>query len=165
MALTVETGAIVAGAESYISVSDANTYHNLRRNIDWLDMNDAEKESALRKATDYMIQRYSTSWKGGRVSSAQVLDWPRLGATVYGFALDSDIVPDSVKYACAELALKSYSEALNPDKSQGVVREKVDVIEIEYDKSSPQNKRFAAIDSMLSPYLKYSGSSAMLLRA
>ncbi len=38
MALTVEDGTVVAGADSYLSVADANEYHQSRGNTAWLDL-------------------------------------------------------------------------------------------------------------------------------
>lgn len=42
---------------------------------------------------------------------------------------------------------------------KGVVREKVGVIEVEYNKNSPQAKRYPAIDFMLRPFLKSGGGA------
>jgi hypothetical protein len=72
--------------------------------------------------------------------------------------VDFDIVPTTVKNACAELALKSYTTILMQDLTQGVIREKVDVIEVEYDKYSPQQTRYAQIDAMLSVFFKQQGN-------
>ena len=70
----------------------------------------------------------------------------------------------AVKNACAELALKANTEALMADLSQATVKEKVDVIEVEYDKYSPQYKRYIQIDNSLSIYFKSRDGSAMLVR-
>ena len=67
-------------------------------------------------------------------------------------------MPASVKNACAELALKAYTAILMQDLTQGVIREKVDVIEVEYDKFSPQQTRYEQIDSMLSVFFKQQGN-------
>ena len=44
------------------------------------------------------------------------------------------------------------------DLTQGVIREKVDVIEVEYDKFSPQQTRYEQIDAMLSVFFKQQGN-------
>lgn len=54
MALIVEDGTGLADAESYLSVADADTYHADRNNEAWQDYSTAEKEAALRKATQYI---------------------------------------------------------------------------------------------------------------
>ena len=163
MSLIVEDGSVVTGAESYISVADASNYHTVRGNTAWAALTtDALREAALRKATDFMRQVYRSRWQGYKVNEDQALDWPRYGVEVEGYAVDSDIVPTEVKNACAELALKASAAELNPDLTQGVAREKVGQIEVEYDKASPQFTRYKAIDAILSPYLKAGGGGCSM---
>ena len=72
MALIVEDGSIVTGAESYISVADASTYHSNRGNTAWASLStDAIREQCLRKATDFMRQAYRSRWQGYRVNEDQ----------------------------------------------------------------------------------------------
>lgn len=151
--LIVEDGSIVVGAESYCSVSDADAYHTARGNTAWTG-EDAAKEALLRKATDYMGQVYGLRWKGDRVSAEQALDWPRDGVEAFGFGVDTDIVPDAVANACAELALRALSGALTPDVTRRTIREKVGPIEVEYDRNAPALPDYQAIDNLLAPYLK-----------
>ena len=163
MSLIVEDGTIVPGAESYISVADASTYHAARGNTAWAALaTDALREAALRKATDFMRQVYRSRWQGYKVNEDQALDWPRYYVEVEGYAIDSDIVPTEIKNACAELALRASAADLNPDLTQGVAREKVGQIEVEYDKASPQFTRYRAIDALLSPYLKAGGGGCSM---
>lgn len=158
MALIVEDGTIVAGAESYIAVADADTWHTNRGNTDWTALATAAKEQALRKATDYMLQVYGLRWKGDRVSASQVLDWPREGVEVFGFEIDADVVPDAVANACADLALRASAGDLTPDVTRRTVRETVGPITVEYDKNAPALPDYQAIDNMLAPYLDRAGS-------
>ena len=163
MAIVVEDGTGKSTAESYISVADASTYHTARGNTAWAALTtDALREAALRKATDYMRQAYRSRWQGYRVNEDQALDWPRYDVEVEGYAVDSDIVPTEIKNACAELALKASSADLNPDLTQGVLSEQVGSISVTYDKNSPQRTRYAAIDAMLSPYLKAGGGGCSM---
>lgn len=163
MALEVEDGTGKSTADSYISVADASTYHTARGNTAWAALTtDALREAALRKATDYMRQAYRSRWQGYKVNEDQALDWPRYDVEVEGYAVDSDIVPTEIKNACAELALKASSADLNPDLTQGVLSEQVGSISVTYDKNSPQRTRYAAIDAMLSPYLKAGGGGCSM---
>ena len=58
MSLSVETGDGSANSESYISVADADAYHEARGNTAWEDISgDTIKEQLLRKAADFMVQR------------------------------------------------------------------------------------------------------------
>ena len=163
MSLIVEDGSIVTGAESYISVADASTYHSNRGNAAWAALaTDAIREQCLRKATDYMEQAYRSRWQGCRIGETQALSWPRYDVNVEGYDVDSDVVPTAVKNACAEFALKAATAELSPDLTQGVVSESVGQISVTYDKSSPQATRYKAIDAILSPYLKAGGGGCSM---
>jgi hypothetical protein len=172
MALVVETGTGSATAESYISVADATTYHANRGNSPWALLTTAQMEESLRRATDYMEQVYRMRWLGYRVTITQALSWPRdevqrLDLTLlnqYSY-YENNAVPPEVKNACAELALKAASAELLPDLTQGVVMERVDVLQIEYDKYSPQSPRYTAIDRLLAPFLSGSSVSRTVVRA
>jgi hypothetical protein len=163
MTLIVEDGSGKSDSESYISVADASTYHTARGNAAWAALaSDTVREQCLRKATDYMEQVYRSRWQGCRVSETQALSWPRYSVVVEGYLVDDASVPEIVKRACAELALKASAADLAPDLTQGVVREQVGQIEVEYDKSSPQSTRYKAIDAILSPYLKAGGGGCSM---
>ena len=164
--LIVEDGTGLSNADSYASLAEANLYHANHGNVDWSDIDATTKEQLLRKATDYMVAQYRLQYAGYRRYSTQSLDWPRLyvplidslSANVFPQYVDFDIVPTTVKNACAELALKAYTAILMQDLTQGVIREKVDVIEVEYDKFSPQQTRYEQIDAMLSVFFKQQGN-------
>lgn len=164
MALVVETGSGLSTAESFCSVADADARHSAFGNTAWTGT-DAAKEAALRRATAFMEQRYRNNWKGTRLYRAQALSWPRYGAIVDSYDVDSTVVPEEVKNACADLAVKALTEDLNPDLTRAVIREKVGPLETEYAEYSPQAKRPVSIDQALAPYLRGGGASARLIRA
>lgn len=165
MALIVEDGTGLSTAESYISVADASTRHAALGNTNWATLTNTEMEQALRRATVYIEQRYRERWKGTRLLRAQALSWPRYGAEVDGYTLDSNYVPDEIANACADLALKAAAGDLAPDLTRGIVREKVGPLETEYDAFSPQSTRYVSIDGTLAAFLKGSSSMARLVRA
>ena len=160
MTLIVEDGTGLATAESFISVADADTRRAaLGAVAAWTALTTAQKEQALRKSAEYLEQRYSDRWKGDRIISTQALSWPRSGAIVHGYEIDSDAVPYPVANANADLAVKTLTETLNADLERGIAREKIGPIETEYDAYSPQAKRYQAIDQQLAPYLVAGGST------
>lgn len=179
MSLIVENGTIISGAESFISVTDADTYFSNRGNATWAGLTTTVKEQLLRKGTDYLGQAYRLRWKGSHVSTEQALDWPRnyverddfqpsqlngysvIGGIAY---YPNNIVPEEVKRACAEMALKSNSGELIPDLTQLVTKEKIDVIEIEYSEYSNQLPRYKAIDYLLAPFLQGNSNSMKVIR-
>ena len=167
MALIVETGSIVAGAESYISTADATAYHSARGNAAWAALATLQQEIALRRATDYMGAAYGSRWAGCSVSSAQALDWPRFevyqpdGYTCY----PSTTVPELVRRACAELALRfAVSGDLAPDIKPQAVSVKVGSIEKVYSQTASQKVRYRAVDDLLAPVLGRAGGM-ILVRA
>lgn len=162
MALIVEDGSIVTGAESYASVAYADSYFAARNVTTWAALSTAVKEANLRKATEFMLQVYRRKWQGLRVSGDQLLDWPRSGVVIDDYiTIDTDAIPEEVKRACAELALRANDGALRADLEQGKVTETVGPISVTYDTSSPQYKRYLAIDNMLAPYFGKTASSGI----
>lgn len=164
MSLEVETGTGSATAESYCSVADADARHTAFGNAGWTGA-DTVKEQALRKATAYMEQAYRDRWKGTKLYRAQALSWPRYGAIVDGWDIDSTVVPNEVRDACADLALRALTETLNPDLTRAVIREKVGPIEVEYSPYSTASTRYVAVCDALAPFLTGSASCARLVRA
>lgn len=96
MALVVETGAVVPGADSYVSLANARALaasYGLA-----LPADDAEAEAALRNGAVY-VGLQEPSMCGRRVSASQSLAYPRQGVSLYGFALASDVIPPQVIHA------------------------------------------------------------------
>ncbi len=85
MALTVEDGSGVSGANSYISVTDADTYFSTRHDSGWAAAATNDKERVLILAADYMRQAWRLKWRGSLVSATQALSWPRSGVPVPDF--------------------------------------------------------------------------------
>lgn len=163
MALIVEDGTGKADAESYCTVAFADA-HFAARNVPSWDGSDAHREGLLRLATDYMLAQYK--WAGERVTSTQALDWPRTGVVAHGFELATNVVPIAVQRACAELAHRANHSTLMPDLGKTTVREKVDVIEVEYSQQpgARESTSFAAVNNMLAPYLVSYGANRPLVR-
>ena len=157
MSLVVETGTGSATGESFCSVSDALAYHAARGNTTWATITTTQQEQALRRATDYMEAVYSQRWAGTRTTSVQALSWPRYNVFVNGFVTLSSSIPRAVINACSELALRAAAGELLSDSTQQKTRTKVDVLEVEFDKYSPQSTQYLAITALLAPYFE-SGS-------
>ncbi len=104
----VEDGTGLSNANSYLSVAEADTYHeNHSGSSAWCSANQANKEKALRLATQYLDVQYCNRWKGYRANEGQALTWPRTYAyDDDGYSYDSNEIPQRLKNACAELALR-----------------------------------------------------------
>ena len=148
MTITVEDGTGLNNADAYVSIAYCDLYHSNLENSSWTGT-DAVKEAAIRKATTYLDSSYS--WKGYIVKETQSLGFPRN----YLYDKDgrdiSNSIPVAVKQAVAELALKALSEDLLSDTSNSdyVKKEKVDVIEIEYQPGVSTQKRYNFVDRLL----------------
>lgn len=158
MAFVPETGAGLSNSNSYASVAQADSYFADRGNADWAALTTTIKEQALVKATDFLEATYRSSWKGYRVTSTQALSWPRADVVADAFPIPANIVPLPVVYACAELAIRSTTTQLLADQGQTVKREKVDVLEIEYQDYSDPTERYPAVNRLLLPFLLSSTS-------
>jgi hypothetical protein len=175
VALIVEDGTGLANAESFASVAEASAYHTSIGNSAWAALaSDTVREQLLRKATAYMLQRYRPRWAGWRKTSTQALDWPRYDVPIkdapilYGGSpsyYDDASVPQTVKNACASLALRAATATLLADESRTVSSETVGPISVTYDAYSGQAVRYKEIDTMLSPYFKTSGGQVPMVRA
>jgi hypothetical protein len=151
MALIVETGAIIANANSYDSLVNIDAYCTARNYTSWLVLSGVDKEAAVLRMMTYLETRI---WEGYRVSELQVLSWPRSGVYVPGgFYIEDDVVPSNVKYALAEGA---YKESLRPgtmlqDLERGglIKRKRIDVLETEWFDGAPGGTEFVVIDALL----------------
>jgi hypothetical protein len=73
---------------------------------------------------------------------------------VDGFNFASNVVPLQVVNACIEMAIRaSAGETLLADQGQRVRREKIDVIEVEYQDYSDPTQRYPLVNRMVMPYL------------
>lgn len=161
MSLLVETGTGASNSESYASVANADSYHSNRGCAPWATLTTAQKEEALRRSTDYIEQVYGQYWQGAQVNETQALSFPRSGVVVNGYTLGYTSIPARLINATCELAYKAASGNLSPDLTQGVKREKVDVLEVEYMDASSPVTRLRVIDNMLAPLLTSMPNSAM----
>lgn len=173
--LIVETGSGAPDADSYITLAYVLDYHSKFGNASWSSITtDTLREGYIRKATGYMIQAYRQLWKGYRKTATQSLDWPRSfvylepfvhGAVgAYPYLVSDTIVPNEVKNACCELALKASTATLSPDLTQNVRKKSVGSISVEYDEYSKQGKRYEAVVNMLKPYINTGGASVQLVK-
>ncbi len=91
--LIVETGQIVDGADSYISLADARA---LAANYGLeLPADDTDAEVALRNGATY-VGLAEPQMCGRRVSAEQSLAYPRTGVTLNGFPVANNAIPKQV---------------------------------------------------------------------
>lgn len=169
MALVVETG---LGndplANSYISADDADDYHADRGNSAWAAASSADKDSALIRATAAIDSIYESRLKGRRTypvtPAPQPLAWPRYGVLVYGELVNELSVPEQVKKATCEAALRELASpgSMTPDLDRGGLIKKVQAgpVQVEYADNAPSQSTITILDGLLALFT--TGSSADL---
>lgn len=115
MALVIEDGSNVSGAESYVSAAEYAAFH-LAYYGTAEAATEAVQEAALRRAAAYLD---GLSWGGLKAHGRlQAMAWPRSwAADAEGFAIDAASVPKEVKEAQMILARLEIAEpgALAPN--------------------------------------------------
>lgn len=163
MTLIVEDSTGLPDAESYLSVIDADTYWVKRNYQIWATFSQSQKEAALRQATSYIDGTYS--FKGIILNISQALSWPRQDVFDYeGRPLTG--IPQKLKDACAELALKTISAPLLEDVTRDatVKRQKVGTLEVEYFEGAFLSKSYPYIDLLLKGIGENTGARRRLQR-
>jgi len=123
--LIIETGGGVAGANTYISLADAETYFEGRLNKSvWSSASDVDKNAGLVQAAR-ILDEY-VRWIGWVTDTDQAMQWPRAGIFYNGYgeyyaswditlstsvySIDDDDIPDEIKNAQCELAFVLLSQ-------------------------------------------------------
>lgn len=164
MALIIEDGTGVVGANSYIDAATARAYADARGLT--LPAADAEVERLLVKAMDF-IESFRGEFQGIKTSVDQALQWPRRGALLDGYPIDEDAIPTVLASAQAQLAADANLQDLMPiGTGKEVVMEKVDVVQVQYAETGDANPQpiFTKAEALLKPLLK-SGLFGGVLRS
>jgi hypothetical protein len=146
MALVVEDGSVVSGANSYITLADYRAWANAR-GISASD-SDAVLERYVLRAMDYFEQLV---FIGNKANENQLLQWPRTEALIDGYYADATEIPAQVKkavYEAVKVESDGYSELNNQDRR--TIREKIGDIEIQYADNSENRTITPALTSALS---------------
>lgn len=173
MAIIVEDGTLIANANSYVSSAYAATYFSDRGIDAWASL--ANTDALLIRGQEYMFNVYHLLWSGYRYKNTQALDWPRVWVPIEDLAtgfgpypsfVDIALIPDQVKKAQCELALKFGQQGdLLYDVVPTVLSEKVGSIQITYDPNSSGVTIYRSINAMLSALLQTpSMANASLVR-
>lgn len=157
MELVVEDGTGVPGADSYVTIEEANLYHIKMGNTDWESSTDLNRKAAmLRKAAKYLDGTYGNRIAGKSKTPDQGLLFPMVGAFyVDGTEVDPDSVPQVYKDAQCEvalLALQGVSLTTEVTSGPRLKRRKTDVLEKEWFEDSYTSRPvFGWLDTILSP--------------
>lgn len=158
----------LAGFNAFCSVAEADAYHATRlHNSTWTGAITATKEAAIIWATRNFD---SLEWKGFRTVINQAHEFPRNmlfidgGEYGYGsdalyntFMFDSTTIPQFLKEATAEAAMWLIANDTTKNTgTEGIKRIKVDVIELEVDKTTKPSWMDDSVRNMIWRYMKNS---------
>lgn len=123
-------------SNSFMTLAEADAYWaDNYHSTAWDALIDDDKNKLLIMATQTLD--YWVDWIGHRATEDQALRWPRYDVQdLDGYTFDSDIIPNFLKDATAELAsyFISYNPAAEPD-TKGFSEIRVDVIALKIDKA------------------------------
>lgn len=163
MALTIEDGSGVPNANSYVSVAEIKAFNEARGIT--LPSSDDDIEKLAVEAYDY-VESFRSQYQGQKTNldpDVQNSQWPRTGVVIDGWDCPPDRIPSNLKNAQCRAASYSYSDGpLMPSSSAAVVREKIDVLEVQY--AEPQTSdgqtitpSFPEVDNYLEPLFSSGG--------
>jgi len=152
MAIVIEDGSIVAGANSYVSLAEARAYATARNKP--LPTDDTALEALLISAMDY-LEAQRARFEGSKVSALQELQYPREGVIIDGIELASNAIPSILKQAQIRLAMEANAGVdLMPTRTGGFVKkEVVGPIETEYSEKVGVSvePEMSAVEALLAP--------------
>lgn len=160
MALIIEDGSIVVGAQSVVTAAEMLTYANLRGLT--VPSVEADREKLLILAMDY-LKSIENRMKGTRTDVDQELPEPRQNVWLFGETFDANTIPEEYKNAQIEAAIAANTQSLLlNESSQNVKKEKLDVLEIEYvDGGSWSIARLDRVNAAIEPLLISGGLSSV----
>ena len=140
---------------AYLSVEEANAYHNLRMSkAAWAELDEEEKARRLVSASDFLDVNYR--FMGEKADPMQLRQFPRKG-------LESLKIPTAMIYAVCELALQ---ENLNQNAEQKMTSVKVGSLSVNYDNRATiadSSNRFDYVRQLLVAWLDRSSFGVVKL--
>lgn len=158
MTIIVEDGSNIPNANSYVTVAELDAFAALRGYT--LPTTEADKEVLLVKGTDY-TESFRARFQGTKTFSDQSLQFPRTGVYIDGYPLNSQTIPQDLKNAQMQAAIETSLSGgdIQPNTGKNIKREKVDVIEVEYQDNNGAlyAPTFPKVDTYIDPLLKAGG--------
>jgi len=140
MTLVVETGALVSGANTYVSVANFKAWAD-DRNVTYTD-DDGVIEHKIFRAMDYFETLH---FLGVKSDENQALQWPRDQVYIDGYAVESDEIPNEVKVAVYELVKIEFDEdSYMSPQERHTTSERIGDIQVSYANHAGMRRRTPA---------------------
>ena len=152
MALIVETGEVIANANSYVSLSDATSYLSDR------GITIPITAGHLLRGADY-VNSFRTRFKGLKLTPyTSSMQWPRQYVILDEWYLPDGTIPQLIIDAQIEAALEiaSSRDPHETTSTRVIKKQKLDVLEVEYDTMAGRevpNYDYRRIKALLRPVL------------
>lgn len=165
MALVVEDGTVVTGANSYVDASFLTDYATARGLT--VPTATAELEVLLTLAMDY-IESHGERFKGKKTEATQETQFPRTNVVLYGALLGPNTIPRDLKFAQCQAAVEAQSADLLPSTTEAPVRQEtigpITTI-FGFTASDPwEGPTFPKVDVFLDPLLRGGGFGVEVCR-
>jgi hypothetical protein len=164
VALIIEDGSIVDGANSFVTAAQMAAYAALREIT--IPAATATQEAHLILAMDYIIGR-EQRMKGQRVTEAQPLPYPRYNVRFNGYYITGTHIPIELKNAQIELAIQvGNSELLISETTNNLASFNVDGVYSEsyFTGGSWSSVRTDKADAYLNVLMINNGANNMMIR-
>lgn len=144
MALVVEDGSVVTGANTYVTLAEFKAWADDRGITYGTD--DAVTQSIYR-AMDYLER---LQFIGNKANENQPLQWPRTEALIDGYYADATEIPTPVKLALYEaIVVEAAGNSELEVQDRKTIREKIGDIEVQYADNSENRKITPALQYAL----------------
>ncbi len=151
MAIIVEDGSVVLGANSYVSEADLTAYAAARGVA-----LTAGTEQLLIQSMDYIESR---QYQGTKSTNAQPLQWPRFGVFIDGWYQDQDEIPQLLQDSEMETAIAiDGGDDPMANQERETIRERVDVLEVEYAPGARATTYLTAVETKITKLLAATGA-------
>lgn len=163
LALIIEDGTNVAGANSYVTVDEVRAYCDLRGDV--LPAADDDVIPLIVKGMDY-IEGFEEQLSGKRTfGMLQPLSWPRANVSVHGEAVYAKYVPTAIKAVVCYLAsIADDVDLVGNRDSNAVTLEKIGPLQTNYSptQGATVGPMLPQVTRMMKPFLR---SGAGMLRS
>ena len=144
MAIIVEDGSLVSGANSYISIAEFKTWAEAR-GVDY--ESDYTVAQQILRAMDYIE---TLNFKGLKHTETQSLQWPRDMVLIDGYSVDADEIPAQLKAAVYEaVKLEIEGDSKFAPTERETVSEQVDGISVTYKSNTGMRRSTPAMAAAL----------------
>lgn len=167
LSMVVEDGTGFVDSNSYVELSEADDYWELRNDASWAALSDDAKTAALVQAAQYLDYVYR--WIGDRYSSTQAMSWPRVVFFDADFrAMYANVIPQRIKDAQCELAREA---AINgtllaaQDRGGRVQNETLGPLSVTYFADAEAKREFPLVDAILADLIAGTTGGGLTLNA